>query len=78
MKLSRETRLILGINWGGLNDCLSNAGIASRAIAALSIVCGAACAVTLGAGCIACLAAASSATIGTIGFCARKTGGNYG
>lgn len=62
----------LGMDWGGLNRCLSNAGIASWAIAALSVVCGAACAVTLGVGCVACLVAASGATGGTIGFCTGK------
>lgn len=61
-----------GMDWGGLNDCLSNAGIASWAIAGLSIACGAACAATAGAGCIACLTAASSATGGTIGYCAGE------
>ena len=62
----------MGMDWGGLNDCLSNAGIASWAIAALSVVCGAACAATLGAGCMACLVAASGATGGTIGYCAGQ------
>jgi len=61
-----------GMDWGGLNDCLSNAGIAAWAIASLSIACGVACAATAGAGCIGCLAAASGATGGTIGFCVGK------
>lgn len=61
-----------GMDWGELNRCLSNAGIASWAIAALSIACGVACAATAGAGCVACLTAASGATGGTVGFCVGK------
>lgn len=61
-----------GMNWGELKRCLNNAGIASWAITALSVVCGVACVGTAGTGCIACLTAASGATGGTIGFCVGK------
>ncbi|WP_156801805.1 hypothetical protein [Corynebacterium mastitidis] len=63
------TVALRGMDWGGLNRCLSNAGIAAWAIAALSVVCGAACAVTAGTGCVLCIAAASGATGGTVGYC---------
>lgn len=61
-----------GLHWGEFNRCLSNAGIASWAITALSIACGVACAATAGTGCFACLVAASGATGGVVGFCARS------
>lgn len=62
----------LGMDWGGLNDCLSNSGISSWALTALGIVCSAACAVTAGTGCIACLTAVSGAAGGQIGWCVGK------
>lgn len=58
-----------GMNWGRLNECLSNAGIAAWAIAGLSI----ACAATAGFGCYACLTAASGATGATVAVCAKKS-----
>ncbi|WP_156364359.1 hypothetical protein [Curtobacterium sp. Leaf261] len=55
--------------WGRFNTCLANAGIASWVVTAISLACTAACAVTLGAGCLACAAAASGVAGGTIGYC---------
>ncbi|MDO4928842.1 MAG: hypothetical protein Q3976_07275 [Corynebacterium sp.] len=58
-----------GMNWGALNRCLSNAGIAAWTITGLSLACGVACAATAGTACLACLTAASGATGGTVGYC---------
>jgi hypothetical protein len=55
--------------WGNFNQCLSNAGVASWAIAALAVACSAICVVTAGFGCIGCLGAASAGVSGTVSFC---------
>lgn len=61
-----------GFNWKTFNDCLSQQGIASWAIAAIGVACGAACAATAGIGCIICATSVAGITGGTIGHCAGK------
>lgn len=56
-------------SWDRLNSCLANAGIASWAITAIGIACGAACAATVGIGCIVCATAVSGIAGTTIGTC---------
>ena len=48
-------QLNIGCWWNEMNSCLASQGIAAWAVALVSVVCGVACAATLGAGCIACL-----------------------
>lgn len=55
--------------WGNLNKCLSAAGIAGWAIAALSTFCAIACVGTAGAACVPCLAALTGGTGGVISYC---------
>jgi len=59
-----------GMNWGALSDCLNSQGIASWAVAALSLACSAGCLVTLGTACLICISAATGATVGVIQGCA--------
>lgn len=58
--------------WGKLNDCLSNAGVASWVIAAAGVACGAACAGTAGAGCVVCLTATAGIATGVASYCVNK------
>lgn len=70
--VSGTTAQAAGFNWGTFNDCLASAGIASWAITAIGIACGAACAVTAGIGCIVCATATAGIAGTTIGNCAGK------
>lgn len=56
-------------SWDKLNSCLANAGIAAWAITAIGVACGAACAATVGIGCIVCATAISGIAGSTIGTC---------
>lgn len=62
----------VGFNWDTFNSCLSNAGIASWAIAAIGVACGAACAATVGVGCVVCATSTAGITGSTIGTCAGQ------
>lgn len=62
----------VGFNWDTFNSCLSNAGIASWAIAAIGVACGAACAATAGLGCVVCATSTAGITGTTIGGCAGQ------
>lgn len=62
----------LWLDWGKLNDCLSKKGISSWALAGMSIVCGAACAGTLGAGCVACISFAAGFFAGSTKPCIER------
>lgn len=57
------------LDWGKVNQCLNNAGVASWAVAGLSVICSAACIATAGLGCIGCIAAAATVTGATAGSC---------
>lgn len=62
----------VGFNWDTFNSCLSDAGIASWAIAAIGVACGAACAATAGLGCVVCATSTAGITSTTIGGCAGQ------
>jgi len=57
--------------WATLNSCLASQGIAAWVVAAISIICAAACVVTLGIGCAICIAAAAGAATVVISMCIR-------
>lgn len=59
----------VSLDWGKVNDCLSNAGIPSWIVAGVSVACSAGCLVTAGAACAACIAAAATVTGATAGAC---------
>lgn len=59
----------IGCWWNQMNSCLASQGIAAWAVALVSVVCGVACAATLGAGCIACLGGISFISGAVIGYC---------
>ncbi|MBY6051746.1 hypothetical protein [Cytobacillus firmus] len=56
-------------SWSYFNDCLASQGIAWSVIAALGVLCGAACLFTAGAACVGCLYAGAAGSGGTIGWC---------
>ncbi|MDY0404030.1 hypothetical protein P5G51_000105 [Virgibacillus sp. 179-BFC.A HS] len=58
--------------WSKFNKCLADKGVAAWAITSLSIVCGAACVGTAGAGCAACLVGAGLLTEGVVTYCLAK------
>ncbi|MDN5668046.1 MAG: hypothetical protein L0G87_06580 [Renibacterium salmoninarum] len=62
----------VGMDWGKLNSCLNSLGINWAILAGLGIICGAACAVTAGAGCLICLSGASGFWGGSIGVCVQQ------
>lgn len=69
---SKGTIEPLGMNWGKLNRCLNRIGINWAVLAVISVACGWACALTVGAGCIYCLSAATGWTGGSISSCVHR------
>ena len=57
--------------WGELNSCLASQGIASWVVAGISIICAAACVITLGLACAICIAAAAGTATTVISMCIR-------
>jgi hypothetical protein len=57
--------------WAELNSCLSSEGIASWVVAGISIICAAACVITLGIACAICIAAAAGTATTAVSICIR-------
>lgn len=62
----------VGLNWGKFNDCLNNLGINWAILAGIGIACAAACAATVGAGCLICLSGAAGFWGGSVEICFQR------
>lgn len=60
-------------SWTKFKQCLNRQGVSAWTVTAISIACGAICAITFGTLCAACIAAAGSVTATTIFYCARTS-----
>ncbi|MBF6334099.1 hypothetical protein [Nocardia transvalensis] len=63
----------VGVNWDGVNKCLSSAGVPTWVISAISAACAIGCAVSAGAGCVICASGAAGGWASEIAYCIKNS-----